>query len=497
LLENPFFGLFLEMGMGKSKVVIDAAQVLFVRGVINRVIVVAPAGVRRVWYDPEFGQLRQHLWKDLPALVTEYHAKRRQWTVEGDPKLRWIVTNYEFIGRSPKRLAWLLQYCDAQTLLVLDESSYVAHWNTQQTKACRSLRARAGRVIELNGTPTGESPLDLFSQANLLHPSILQCPSETQFKARYAMMTPLRGKLSRWGQPIQIVTGWHHQEDLSRRLAPYVLRRMKSECLDLPDKLPTVPMFPELTPQTWALYRDMRDECVAWLRGQASMSPQAVTKLMRLAQITSGFLGGLANVTETSSTNPDDWDAVVQDAREKVTRAVGREKLDFTIEWVKARIVDDPHFKLLIWSPHRAEILRTARELAGFCQVGTLIGNQEAADRARALQLLDPRTAPDGPVVVVGNPASGGLGVSLTAAHTVLYMANSWRLLHRLQSEDRVHRPGQHHAVSYFDLLAIGPNGQKTIDHAVFAALAAKHTMGERLTAPWIQALQEDYELGS
>src|SRR5678816_1878583 len=77
LTEMRYFALFDEMGAGKTKQVIDAAQILFEHNIIDRVIVVAPVAVRSVWYDPELGELKKHLWPDVPVWVTEYHARRR------------------------------------------------------------------------------------------------------------------------------------------------------------------------------------------------------------------------------------------------------------------------------------------------------------------------------------------------------------------------------------------------------------------------------------
>lgn len=74
----------------------------------------------------------------------------------------------------------------------------------------------------------------------------------------------------------------------------------------------------------------------------------------------------------------------------------------------------------------------------------------------------------------------------------MLYMSNDFSLKTRLQSEDRVHRPGQMHPVSYFDVIATGPQGQKTIDHAVVKSLKAKEDIADFTTAAWLDALAED-----
>lgn len=214
VIDNPYFFITSEMRTGKSKIVIDAAQFLYEAGTINRVIVVAPAPVRDVWYDPELGEFAKHLWADLPARVSEFHSKIRHWMhgPKSDRELRIIVTNFEFL-RAKTRLLQLQGYAGPKTLLVLDESSYVKTHSAQQTKACLQLRRKCGRVVLINGTPIFHTPQDLFSQGNILHPSILECPYITHFKARYAIQEPVKGPGGRplrdpRGKQIEEVTGW-------------------------------------------------------------------------------------------------------------------------------------------------------------------------------------------------------------------------------------------------------------------------------------------------
>lgn len=514
LVDNPFFFLADEMGVGKTKQVIDAACTLYLDDVIDRAIVLAPAAVRAVWYDPEFGELKKHLWEQLPADVIEFHARTRQWkwsaSESGRGPLQWIITNYEFIGRSRSRLLQLKPYANRRTLLVLDESSAVKGHKSKQTKACVELRKECGRVVLLNGTPIENSPADLFSQANILSPRILECKSYTHFCLRYAVMKPVLGSggnplRSPRGFPIQTVDHWTNQEDLQRRFAPYVLRRIKADVLkDLPAKLPSVVLQTPLTPETWKHYVKMRDEMVTWLTKETVVqAPQLITRLMRLAQITNGFVGGVEDVDpRLLEADPDapEVEAIIesQDGPRPMYRVeeVGREKLDVFLDWLGERLTEDPHFKLLVWCVFRDELQRLVRELKALpapIVVGAIHGGQSKTERERALSLLHPASAPSmGPVVVVGNPQAGARGLNLTAAHTVFYLSNTYRYGTRLQSEDRVHRPGQTEAVSYYDLIATGPSGQKTIDHRILSVLRSKQDLASMTTNAWREMLLEE-----
>lgn len=482
LLVNPFFLLADEMGAAKSAQVIVAAQILFERGIINRVIVIAPASVRNVWFDPELGELAKHLWTGTSHIISEYHAKIRQWKVgsSSDAPLKWIVGNYEFI-RNKDHLKKLLLYCSPKTLLVLDESSAVKSGKAAQTKACMKLRKQCGRVVLLNGTPIANTPLDMLSQGNMLHPSILDCTWLAQFRDRYIVMDPRVTKFPK-------ILGYKNIDDLQRRFAPYVLRRLKKDCLDLPEKLSPVTLTATLTPATWKSYRAMRDEMVVWLtRADASVANQAAVKAMRLSQITSGFLGGVERVLD------DDID-LVGDVQE-----IGREKLDVVLHFFANSLEADPNLKLLVWVRFRQELTRMIEAMTLYAQhkypglhVGSICGGQKKADREHAIRLLDPRTAPSGPVFVGGTYGTGSLGLNLTACHVVVNCSTDFSLYKALQSADRVHRPGQVHAVSYYDVIAEGPQGQKTIDHHVVKALRQKQSVADFTTSAWLNILRDE-----
>ncbi len=483
LVNKPTFALFDEMGVGKTKQVIDAAQVMFSRGIIDRVIVVAPASVRDVWFDEELGELYKHLWYDTHARITFFHSKQRGWEWgEGKKVLDWVITNYEFI-RKGARLKELLPLISEHTLLVLDESSSVKNYRALQSKAVIKLRKKCSRVVLLNGTPITLHPGDMFSQGFIMDPDILECRSYFHFKSKYAI-------LGGW-QARQIV-GWRNIEDIQSRFAPYVLRRLKTDCLDLPQKLESIPISVTLSNSTWDVYKEMRDEMVAWLsHTTVSVAPQAVVKALRLSQVTSGFLGGLQEAPPLD-TEVDSQLYEPKDFSPLPPKEISKEKLDVLLQWFDTRLSEDPNIKLLIWCRFRPELHRLGLALQSRdIQLGFIHGGQNKSQRDYALRLLDPRTTPIGPVVVIGTPASGSLGLNLTAAHTVVYVSNDYSLKTRLQSEDRVHRPGQTHAVSYFDVIANGPRGQKTIDHAVIKSLRKKEDLATMTTKAWISLLND------
>jgi len=312
-----------------------------------------------------------------------------------------------------------------------------------------------------------------------------------EFKARYAKMGGFARLQKRrqadgsWKPervPVQIVD-WVNLDDLWRRLAPHYLRRLKKDCIDIPDKIPPVALSVALRPETWRLYRGMRDEALAFLEGGAVTAQQAGVKALRLAQLTSGFLGGVRSTDDEGNPYGD-----------PETREVGREKLDALLSLCSGWLESEPNVKAALWFRFRAEADRAARELALLpgVTVAPLVGAQKRDDRDRAAGLLDPRSAPPGPAFVVGTEQTGAFGLNQAAADRVLHSSSGFSHVIRTQSDDRPHRPGQVRRVSYFDLVAEGPDGQRTVDHAVVRALRKKEDLAAWGAREWAKALREE-----
>lgn len=504
VIDHPFYFIASAMRTGKTKIMIDAAQFLFEAGIIDKVIVIAPAPVRDVWFDDRLGELAKHLWLDVPATVVEFHVRNRLWKHGPDAERRLMVyvSNFEFL-RSKGRLNQLLPACGPKTMLIGDESSAIKNHAAAQTKAFVQLRRACGRAYLLNGTPIFLSPLDLFSQGNILSPVVLDCKFITHFKARYAVQSSVLGYggkplVDKWGKPIQKVSGWTNLDDLENRFKPYTVRRLQSE-LNLPPKLDPVTLTATLTPETWRAYKDMRDQLVVWLTsGQVATSSTAATKALRLSQITGGFLGGVENANTGDideqlldvTTFSDDVPKFIGNISE-----IGREKLDVLLWFIEQRLEADPNLHLVVWSRFRAEVFRAVDEVArAFPQFTTalVLGGQKKEDRLRALALLKPETSPPGPVFVAGIEGTGSFGIDMSASHTCVTLSSGYSPGRSAQTLDRVYGPGQTHPIAYFDIVAVGPRGQKTIDHDILVTRRAGEDVAMRTAAAWVKALKEE-----
>lgn len=507
LIKNKFFALWSEMGAGKSAMIIAAAQVLFERGEINQVVIITPASVRSVWWDESLGELSKHLWLSTPCEVYLYRGRGKTWywpdrNAANNPKrLKITITNYEYLVNKERRDE-LCRQVNRKTFLVLDESSSIKSSKAKRSKACFKIRKRCGRIAILNGTPISNSPMDLFNQGQILSPEILECNDKTEFRDRYADITTKYGFAK--------IVRWKNLEDLQRRFAPYVVRHLKKDCLDLPEKLPAVALTATLTPTTWKIYKSMRDEFVIWLKNHQIndmvTAQQVVVKAMRLAQITSGFVGGIEKPVIDEDVFVDDdthihpIDLPMFDGPETILkdgtkiREIGREKLETFFSWYSEKLDEDPSFKMIVGCRFRFELARliaTMKEKHPEVLIGEIRGGQNNDDRNYALRLLDPRTTAKDKAVLVGCTTAGSMGLNLTAANTIFRMSNTYSLYLTLQFEDRIHRPGQVSNCSYFDLVATGPDGQKTIDSQIIKALRQKQEIADWTTSAWIRAVED------
>lgn len=489
LIKNKAFALFDEMGAGKSKQVIDAACVLAERGEIDTVIVVAPAAVRSVWLDKDFGEIKKHSWGDTH--VIEYHAngfqfKWNTYDMRDEDEITWIVTNYEFL-RSIKNLSTLTKKVhNLNVMLVLDESSYLKSRTAQQTKAIRDLRGHCDRCVLLNGTPVTNNPLDIWSQFQILDPKILSNRYNDNFyhfRSEYAVMRSERFG----GRSFQKCVSFKNLDKLSKLTKPYVLRRLKKDCLDLPEKLYTVREVP-LTNESWERYKTLRAEALIELDdGEMQLEPNAGVRLMRLAQLTSGHLGGGTSSVDATEEAQNPHCQVIDSGERSITD-LSSEKLDWCVKYLTEECTARA---VIVWCRWRRERERLSKMLCstGKVFVFEIYGGQSKAEREDAIRGFQERMAI--PAIMIAQPHAGGFGLNLQVATEAIYLSNDYSLGVRLQSEDRCHRPGQTSNVLYTDVIAVGPKGQQTIDHLITKALRSKEDLSRMTCARWRRELEE------
>lgn len=452
--EFPVAALFADMGTGKSFMLINNVAMLYDKGRINGLLIVAPKGVYRNWFDteipkhlPEHMVYRMALWSASPRKA-EQKALDDLFTVTEDLKI--LVMNIEaFSTTKGTTYAKRFLLCH-DAMMAIDESTTIKTPGSARSKNTEKVGRGARFRRILTGSPVTKSPMDLYQQCAFLSDGCLNVSSYYVFQARYAVTVERQLNSHTFKQ----VVGYRRLDELKEKLDRFAFRVKKEECLDLPDKL-YVKREVDLTPEQAKYYNEMKAFAMAQIAGGLVSTVNALTQLMRLHQIVCGHV------------KLDDGTII--------------ELPNKRIEELMA-VVEETDGKIIIWANYRHDIEAIKIALSkeyGMNAVGMYYGDTDSDERKRVLeefQNLDSEMR-----FFVGNPSTGGYGLTLTAAHTMVYYSNSFDLEKRLQSEDRAHRIGQTKNVTYIDLIAVG-----TIDEKIVKALRAKidiatQVLGEEL----------------
>jgi len=305
----------------------------------------------------------------------------------------------------------------------------------------------------LTGSPVTKSPLDLYTQCLFLDPYLLDFSSYYAFRNRYAEMRTANFG----GRSIQIVAGYKNLPELAKTLKPFSYRILKDDCLDLPPKT-FMKRVIQLTPEQKKVYAQMKSMALAEMNGKMITTVNVITQLMRLQQITCGHF------------KADDG-SMQEIKNNRIT-----ELMD---------LLEEVEGKAIIWAHWRHDIATIVKEIEKEYpgSVMTYYGDTTSDDRQKAIKEIQ---NPESKVrFLVGTPQTGGYGITLTGASTMIYYSNGYDLEKRLQSEARIDRIGQEKPMTYIDILA-----EDTIDEKIVKSLRKKvniatEIMGEELKA-WI-----------
>jgi len=451
------FAYFMEMGTGKTKVLIDNIAMLYDRGKIDGALIISPKGVMGTWYTQELpAHLPNHienvsvLWQ---ANITKSQSHKLGNLFKTDERLHILIMNVEALS-TQKGLAFAQKFLlSHKTLMCIDESTTIKNPKAKRTKNIISLAPRAQYRRILTGSPVTKNPLDLYSQCEFLNEEHLDFTSYYAFRNRYAEMKTLHLR----GRSIQIVDEFKNLGELSDQLKGFSYRVLKEDCLDLPEKNWTRRQI-TLTPDQRKIYEQMKETALAHLNGKVASTMIVLTQLMRLHQITCGHF--------TAD------DGTIQD----IPNNRLKELLD---------VLSEMEGKAIIWAHYQHDVKNIIREVVKIYGEGSIVDYygltpQDERDINRKKFQSDHRCR-----FLVGTPSTGGYGITLTAANTVIYYSNGYDLEKRLQSEDRAHRIGQKKNVTYVDIIA-----EDTVDEKIVKALrdkinVASQVLGEELKE-WI-----------
>ena len=445
--------MFWEMGVGKSKLVVDTASMLFLNCEIDGLLIVAPKGGYLTWI---YEELPKHLPDNIPHRVAywkSYMNKRENEALDKilrpvDDVLDIFVMNVEaFVGIRAFEIANLFLRMH-YGMMVIDESSTIKSIKAARTKACIQLGRLADYRRVLSGTPITHSPLDIYSQCEFLEKGCLGHTSWTGFKQSYALekrtIMYVNGRQVQFNQ----IVGYKNLDTLSSIIAPLSSRITKDECLDIPSKIYSVRIV-EHTDEQEKLYRQIRDEAVAIMEGGMITTTHVLKTMSLLHMINCGHVKNDEGVSIELPSN----------------RVL-----------VLLEILNECQGKVLIWCAFQRDVEIVERALPAGSFV-TYYGPTLVKDRADAIARFK---TDDTCKYFVATQATGGRALNLAVATTEVFYSNSYSLEQRLQSEDRAHRIGQKHHVNIVDLVT-----PKTVDEKILKSHKEKKNLADTVLDNW------------
>ena len=451
------YAYFMEMGTGKTKVLIDNVAMLYDKGKIDGVLIIAPKGVVKTWYEQELPtHLPNHI-ENVSVLwqpnITKTQQEKLDTLFEIDSALHILIMNVEALS-TEKGVKFATKFINShKSMMAIDESTTIKTPTARRTKNIIKIGLDAKYKRIMTGSPITKNPLDLYTQCEFLDPWLLDFASYYAFRNRYAEMKTMHIR----GRSIQVVDKFQNLGELSDIVKEFSYRVLKEDCLDLPPKV-FIKRHISLTPDQKRIYEQMKEQAIAHLNGKVTTTMTVLTQLMRLHQITCGY------VTADDGT----------------TQQVESNRLNELMS-----ILEDTDGKVIIWANYQlsvGEIIQKIIKVYGkdsYVHYYGLTPQEDRQDFIRKFQ-NDPKCR-----FIIGTPQTGGYGITLTEANTVIYYSNGYDLEKRLQSEDRAHRIGQKKTVTYIDLIC-----EDTIDEKIVKALRnkiniASEVMGEELR-DWI-----------
>jgi len=451
------FALFLEQGVGKSKVAIDRAGELHAEGRITGVLVVAKKGVHRQWIESQVPEhmgceWRGHYW-ETPKVVPA--------SSDDGQGLDWFAINFDG-AKTPKGKAACLDFIDrhkGKVLIIADETQEIKNSRSARHKAMEELkRASASPYrLALTGTPIAKDLTDEWAQLKWLDERILGQRYVSAFRNEYCIMGGFEGR---------VVVGHKNIERFREKVDPFTFRATKDEIGILPKAYRRWD-FSLTRDQKRAIVQIKQDLSYQLQTGEISSVANAAVAMSKVQQISNGFF-----------TDEDG-------RRHQLMPPAKNPRLGALLECLAAY-----DGKAIVWARFREDIRLIAEALkAEGITFAEYHGGTPDKERAAAVESF---LAPDGVRIFLSNPQAGGTGLNLQGGcNHAIYYSNGFNAIDRWQSEDRIHRIGTNGNVVYTDLACKG-----AIDYHILSNLKRKKGISDLALgdiAAW--AKQEEEEL--
>jgi len=415
------------------------AGTLFENGSISRMLVVSPKSIVTVW-EQEFEKFAAYPYT---AAVLDGDSGKKADTIRhmNGSGLQVVIVNYESCWRLESEIVrW------EPELIVCDESSKIKNPQAKCSKALHRLGRLSRFNLILTGTPITNSPLDFFSQYKFLDESIFG-GSFYSFRGKYAILGGFQNH--------QIV-GYKHLNELVEKAHSIAYRIRIDEAVELPEFVEEIRPI-KLERKAQQIYDGIDKESYAELMGGEVLARNVLTRLLRLSQVTGGFIR-------------DDTNGIVE--------AVSHAKLE-ALEDIIDSCMDEGK-KLVVFARFVPEIDAISAMLRKK-GIGYALIKGDVTDRAEQVERF--QTDPD-TRVFIGQLQTTGMGLTLTAASVCVYYSLDFSFANYEQSRARIRRIGQTKRGVYIHLVC-----KDTIDETVMAALKKKANVASLLVDDYKQLI--------
>ena len=444
-MSGKGFGLYFEMGCGKSLTAIAIMGALFERKEIRRVLVFAPGSVVSVWAK-ELEAFAAFPYRF--AALLDKDKKKRLRALDGliaqqQGNLLVAGINYESSFRDGIFEA-LMKF--APDLVICDESQRIKNHKAQQTMAVTDIAKKSKYRLALSGTPITQDVQDLFGQYKFLDPSVFG-DNFYAYRARYCRLGGFGNKQ---------VVGSKNEDELSQRMYSIAYRVTKNEALDLPSETFMIRTV-ELDARERKAYDEMRINAYTELSEEDKVEATTVlTKILRLQQIAGGFIRA--------------------DGEEKVTQ-IGSSKLDALEDILEDYVLGEDR-KLVVFARFIPEIDGICRllERRNICY-RRITGDVPLEERGQRVK--DFQEDPD-VKCFVAQIQTAGLGITLHASSAAVFYSVGYNLADYQQALARIHRKGQKQPCTYILL-----QGENTVDQKIMQALEKKSDVAKKICDEW------------
>ena len=417
--DPEYMGLFMDPGTGKTKTALEKMARLYTQGKIEVALVFAPNGVHTQWIEEQAAEhcpipYRSIIWS---ANRTKKWKDETRYILRKRDSLLIFSMNWEALTTKDGMnfCRWLMKA--RKVGIFADESSRIRNPKAIRTKMALEIAPQAEFRAILTGTPIAKGFENLWSQMQFLSPSILQCRTFVQFRSLYCKTIPVPGR-----RGAVMIKGYQRVQELMDLIKPHVYVKTKEECLDLPEKIYSrSPVM--LTSQQEKAYETMRDELIVQLSELERVTvAHLISARAKLRQIAIGF---------------------ILDQHRKATPLP-------SVRWDRAmEHIGETNDKIILWTTFRWCLAEWERLLTyhGIGHVRYQKGDNEAIQRWKKDRGIQ---------VFLANPHSGGIGLNLAEARTMIFFNNTDDAEIRWQAEDRAHRIGQEYHLNIIDLFSPG-----------------------------------------